>query len=306
MIINSTSISQLYVSSQTSQVSSTNQESNQAADTTQVSGSQHHHHHSGGGGLMKAVQQALSQMGLNLDSQSSSSSQTATGTNSTSNTASAVGNSSSTTENSRQALHAFMHDLFGALRATQDQANGTVGTVNSQTGNNPTMSTQLQDVIQALGSSDTSSIQNGPLSNLQPDFSNLVSSLEAGGSTNGAQTPDVQVFLQNLLQDQANGSADNGNSQFGSIQSGYPTDLTSQLQKVIQALGNSDTTSNQSSDLNKLQSDFSNIINLLGGDNSGNTTQSQDLKVFLQNLFQNLPGQQTIFPAVGSFVSTTV
>ena len=303
MIINSTSISQVYVSSQTSQVSSTNQESSQVADTPQVSGS-HHHHHSGGGGLMKAVQQALSQMGLNLDSQSSS--QTANGTGTTGSTASAVDNSSSTTENSRQALHALMHDLFGALRATQDQANGTVGTVNSQTGNNLTMSTQLQDVIQALGSSDTSSIQNGPLSNLQPDFSNLVSSLEAGSSTNGAQNPDVQVFLQNLLQDQANGSADNGNSQFGSIQSGYPTDMTSQLQNVIQALGSSDTSLNQNSDLNKLQSDFSNLVSSLGGGNSGNTTQSQDLQVFLQNLFQNLPGQQTISPAVGSFVSTTV
>ena len=305
MIINSTSISQLYVSSQTSQVSNTNQDTNQAADTPQVSGSHHHHHHSGGGGLMKAVQQALNQMGLNLDSQSSSSSQTATGTGTTDSTASAVGNSSSTTENTQQALHAFMHDLFGALRATQDQANGTVGTVNSQTGDNSTMSTQLQDVIQALGSSDTSSLQNGPLSNLQPDFSNLVSSLGAGSSINGTETPDVQVFLQNLLQDQVNGTSDNGNSQFGSIQSGYPSDLTSQLQNVIQALGN-DTTSNQSGDLNKLQSDFSSLISSLGGGNSGNTSQSQDLQVFLQNLLQNLPGQQTFSPSVGSFVSTTV
>jgi hypothetical protein len=304
MNINPTSISQVYVSSQTSQVSSTNQDASQAADTPQVSGGHHHHHHSGGGGLMKAVQQALSQMGLNLDSQSSSSSQTATVTGTTGSTTSAAG-ISSTTENSQQALHAFMHDLFGALRATQDQANGTVGTVNSQ-GNNPTMSTQLQDVIQALGSSDASSLQNGPLSNLQPDFSSLVSSLGAGSSTNGAQTPDVQVFLQNLLQDQANGSADNGNSQFGSIQSGYPSDMTSQLQNVIQALGSSDSSSNQSSDLNKLQSDFSNLVSSLGGGNSGNTTQSQNLQVFLQNLFQNLPGQQTISPAVGSFVSTTV
>ena len=305
MIINSTSISQLYVSSQTSQVSNTNQDTNQAADTPQVSGS-HHHHHAGGRGLMKAVQQALSQMGLNLDSQSSSSSQTTTGTGTTSSTASAVDNSSSSTENTQQALHAFMHDLFGALRATQDQANGTVGTVNSQTGNNSTMSTQLQDVIQALGSSDASSIQNSPLSNLQPDFSNLVSSLEVGSSTNGTETPDVQVFLQNLSQYQANGSADNSNSQSGSIQSGYPDDLTSQLQKVIQTLGSSDTTSSQSSDLNKLQSDFSNLVSSLGGGNSGNAAQSQDLQVFLQNLFQNLPGQQTISPAVGSFVSTTV
>ncbi len=293
MSISSISSSQIFLSSQTLQTNNTNQDPNEGNDTTQASGSPYRRHHADSTGLMQAVKQALSQMGLNLDSQSSSS-QATNGTDSTSNS----------TTDTRQALHAFMHDLFGVLKGTQNQSNETSGNGNSQIDNASMMTTQIQQVIQAFDGSDTSS-NDGSMGTLQADFSNLTSSLAGVGSSNGTQSSDLQVFLQNLLQDQISGTGSNGNSQVGSVQSGYPTDLSSQLQNVIQALGSGNSSSTQDSNLNKLQSDFQSLVNSLNGGTSNNGSNTPNLQDFLQNLIQNLPGPQAISPAIGSFFSTT-
>ena len=299
MNISQISVSQIYVSSQTLQINSTTQNSLQENGTPHVSGG-HHHHHSGGGELMQAVKQALSQMGLILDFQSSSSSQ-ASGWTDSSSAAAATMSGTSTAANSQQALHAFMHDLFGALRNAKDQANGTGGSTGGDTNS---ITFQLQVVIESLGSSDTTSFMNDPLSNLQTDFSSLVSPLGDGNSSNETQFPDVQSFLQNVLQNETDAAGGNENGQAGEVQSGYPTDMASQLQDLINALESTDSFSTQNTDLNNLQSDFQSLVSSLGGGDSSEWTQSSDLQVFLQNLMQNLPAQQSISLEVGSFVST--
>jgi hypothetical protein len=144
-----------------------------------------------GGGIMSAVQEALNQMGLRMDS-SFTTIETSSSTN---------GTNSTTPSTAQKALYRFMHDLFTAM---QDQSS----TTNSYTAYSPPMTTSIQDIIQVLQSSsrttsnntatsDSASTQSTDLSNLQSDFQSLVTAI-GGDSTTGASSTSLQTFLKNL------------------------------------------------------------------------------------------------------------
>ena len=182
--------SMAYTAPAMSQSNSTNQNSGgENNSASQVSGN---HHHSGGSNVMNAIEQTLSQMGA-----TSTPSQT---TNTTGTTAASTTNGSSTDQ--RQALHAFMHDLFGALKAQyQTSGTGASGGANASSQVQPVQSgySDLSAKLQSLASSLGTSPQSGTSSNLQTDFNNLVSSL-GGASSSGDQSANLQTFLQNLAQ----------------------------------------------------------------------------------------------------------
>jgi hypothetical protein len=146
-----------------------------------------------GGGIMSAVLEALSQMGLRMDLSS-----TASRTDASSNTSST--DPAASTSTAQKALYKFMHDLFSAM---QDQASGT----SSSRAYSPPMTASIQDVIQALASSNTTSdntsdsgtasTQISGLSNLQLDFQSLVTAM-GGDSATGSSSTGLQAFLQNL------------------------------------------------------------------------------------------------------------
>ena len=168
-------------SSALSQLFTTNTANNNS--TRQVSGPQP----PPGDGIMSAVQDALSQMGLNMDLSS-----TASGSDSSSSTSTAAA--------AQKALYKFMHGLFTAM---QDQASGT----SSSRAYSPPMTTSIQDVIQALANSNTTSSntsdsgaplsQISDLNHLQLDFQSLVTAM-GGDSATGSSSAGLQTFLQNL------------------------------------------------------------------------------------------------------------
>ena len=146
-----------------------------------------------GGGIMSAVQEALNQMGLRMDSSFT--------TSETENSSSANGTNSTTPSTAQNALYRLMHDLFTAM---QDQSS----TTNSYTAYSTPMTTSIQDIIQVLQSSspttsnntatsDSASTQTTDLSNLQSDFQSLVTAI-GGDSTTGASSTSLQTFLKNL------------------------------------------------------------------------------------------------------------
>jgi hypothetical protein len=146
-----------------------------------------------GDGIMSAVQEALNQMGLSMDSSS-----TASGTESSSSTG---GNDTAAASTVQMALYKFLHDLFTAM---QDQSSAT----SSNTAYSPPMTTSIQDIIQALrrsssttssntSSSDAASPQTTDLSNLQSDFQSLVTVIGVN-STTGSSSTSLLTFLQNL------------------------------------------------------------------------------------------------------------
>jgi hypothetical protein len=146
-----------------------------------------------GGGIMSAVQEALNQMGLSMDVSSAA--------GGTENSNSTNGTDTTATSTARKALYTFMHGLFTAMH---DQSN----TTSSYMAYSPPMTASIQDIIQALRSSnrttgsntssgDIASAQTTDLSNLQSDFQSLVSAI-GGDSTAGASSTSLQTFLQNL------------------------------------------------------------------------------------------------------------
>ena len=139
------------------------------------------------GGIISAAQEALSQMGLSMDSSSPLSGTDTTAAISTDDASTA-----------QKALYKFMHDLFTTM---QDQSSRT----SSSTAYSPPMTTSIQDIIQALESSgatgsNTSSNGTAPatdLSHLQSDFQSLVSAM-GGSSTTGSSSTSLQTFLQSI------------------------------------------------------------------------------------------------------------
>jgi hypothetical protein len=145
------------------------------------------------GGIMSAVQEALNQMGLSMDVSSAA--------GETENSNSTNGTDTTATSTAQKALYKFMHGLFTVM---QDQSN----TTSSYMAYSPPMTTSIQDIIQALqssssttgsntSSSDIASAQTTDLSNLQSDFQSLVTAI-GGDSTTGASSASLQTFLQNL------------------------------------------------------------------------------------------------------------
>lgn len=136
------------------------------------------------GEFAAAISQALSQLGV-------------TGASST--------NSTAATQDPKQAIGAFMHDLFSALKSQgsgADSQDGGVAGVSGASGqkygaNN--IESQLQSLIQQLSSSSSgssgSSSSNSASAPLQQDFQNMLSALGASGSQ-----VTLGSFLQSLSQ----------------------------------------------------------------------------------------------------------
>lgn len=151
-----------------------------------------HHKHGGGGAFMKSVLQALGQSGINLGDQSSPSSDVS------------------------QAMHAFMHALFGAMHVMNgSQASGTAesaqasGATGNSEGNGQTggvasgyssPATTLQNLIQTLGSGQDGA-PNPAVVDLQNAFQNLLTAVNRTAPTANGSSPTLQSFLQNLLPD---------------------------------------------------------------------------------------------------------
>ncbi len=200
----------------TQYLSQLNQSGNCGAGSSgQVLGSQSN---SGGGNtLMKAIEATLGQMGLSMGLPPAP--------------AGAAGNaggnsnsSASSTESPRHALRKFMHDLFAAVKAGSNSNGGGTSTSATAASSYPSLSAQIQGLIQELGtnsSSASSSSTNSALSTLQSDYNNLVSAIQASSansassstnstsgstqsasnSTNGTSNSStaLQTFLQDLL-----------------------------------------------------------------------------------------------------------
>lgn len=172
-----------------------------------------HHHHSRGGSdpFMQEVAQALSQLGINLPTQSASASTSQSDQNATTSD----GSSTSGTQAVGEDIHKLMHDLFAALHQAQTQAPGSTGTDSDGDNDRSSISstkaagyanltTGLQGLIQQLGSGTTAT--NGPLSALQTDFQTLLNDAQSqtngtstGSSSTDSQSATLQSFLQTLL-----------------------------------------------------------------------------------------------------------
>lgn len=181
----------------------------------QVSGSQSN---SGGGNtLMQILQETLGQMGLSMAPPPPGGACNAGGSSNGST-------STNSTENPRQALGKFMHELFAALKSESNSTGGGTSTPATAASSYSSLSANIEGLIEELGANSSSASTpstNGTLSTLQTDFNNLVSAIEgtsgnsASSSTNstssGTQTTSdstnstsnsstsLQTFLQYLL-----------------------------------------------------------------------------------------------------------
>jgi hypothetical protein len=175
--------------------------------------------------FMSAIQQALGQ--------------TMSSNSGTSSVASSATSSSSSTQDPQTAvaMKAFMQNLFAALHQSSGQSNATAATGSatdantSNAGNSSTaevgrhhhggsnLTTNIQNLLQQLSSSSQSTSTGSPsaptsipsngtdaLRNLSSNFQNLISALDTSqGQGVPATTPNLQSFLQNLLQDLSGG-----------------------------------------------------------------------------------------------------
>lgn len=183
-----------------------------------VSGSQSN---SGGGNtLMQVLQETLGQMGLSMAPPPPGGASNAGGNYNGSTSSS----STTSTEDPRQALRKFMHELFAALKSESNSTGGGTSTPATAASSYSSLSANIEGLIQELGansSTASTSSTNNTLSTLQSDFNNLVSTIQgtsgnsASSSTNsasgGTQTTSdstnstsnssttLQTFLQDLL-----------------------------------------------------------------------------------------------------------
>lgn len=151
------------------------------------------------GGIASAISQALSQLGISGASAQSGAAPTG----------------ATSAQDPQQAIRAFMHDLFAALRsqgsgATAPATNGSDGDNSGATGvANATshkygangIESKLQNLISQLSSASSStsgsSSSNSALAPLQQDFQNMLSALGATGSQ-ATLGSFLQSFSQNL------------------------------------------------------------------------------------------------------------
>lgn len=164
------------------------------ASVSKTSGGHHRH----GGGMMKSVMEALGQSGVNTGDQSSPGSDVS------------------------QAMHAFMHALFGAMQSVGGseasgaaESNPVSGVNTPADGTNDSggsaragsvasgyrsPSTTLQSVIRALGSGQGSSSSTA-VADLQNAFQNLLTAMNGNAQKANGSSPTLQSFLQNLVPD---------------------------------------------------------------------------------------------------------
>ncbi len=122
--------------------------------------------------------------------------------------------SSSSAQDPQAALQAFLQSLFAAL--TQSGGQGTASDNGSPSvagaGHHhhhgaSNLTANIQNLLQQLssgspGTSTGNSTSSNALSNLNSSFQNLINSISASqGQGASATTPNLQSFLQNLLQD---------------------------------------------------------------------------------------------------------
>lgn len=159
--------------------------------------------------FLSAIEQAL---GQSLPSSST-----------TSSAGSSTSNATPSTSDPQAALQAFMQNLFAAL----GQINGGQGSGSDSDGDNDgskavsgtgkhgsQLAAKLQTLLQQLSannqttSAGTQGSGTDPLSNLNASFQNLIDSMNAaqGQNATAGNTPTLQSFLQNLMQDIGNGN----------------------------------------------------------------------------------------------------
>ena len=230
--------------------------------------------HQGGGAFMQDVMQSLQSLGLNLSGSSSSSvTSTATG---------APQGVSTSSNNVGQALHTFLHDLHQALRQSggAQQPSSTIDSdgdndnarspFNGQNGYS-NFATRLQDLMGSLNNSSGTPATHSTDATLQTDFSNLVSA--TGVSSSSSSTPTLQNFLSTLESN------------------------------VAGTTGVSGATGAASTDAGKLQTDFANLLNALGGGSSSSSSSTPTLQDFLNKMISNASNPSAGQSGVGSILS---
>lgn len=172
-----------------------------------------------GGGFAQAIMHALSQSGLTGATQAAG---RTSGAKDADGDDDGTGQGSANASTAGQALNAFMHTLFQAMRSAGETPGTSAPTSTGSTTpasasasaapparsryGNP--ATDLESLLQKLGAGDTS-VQSGSggssaIDDLKSAFEKLVSALGANGSNGTASqgtAPDLRTFLQNLQKD---------------------------------------------------------------------------------------------------------
>jgi hypothetical protein len=145
-----------------------------------------------GHAFMQSVLQTLSQLGLTAPNQD-------------------AGSATGDQQSVGQALHAFMHSLFHALRGSEsaqgsehNSASQSEGNASASQPNYGDLTSALQTLLQNLTSAADAPAANGSESDLQTAFQNLVQALGTSGSSGSSTPPTLQGFVQTLLQDLSN------------------------------------------------------------------------------------------------------
>ncbi|MBF0564145.1 MAG: hypothetical protein HQK89_02770 [Nitrospirae bacterium] len=223
---------QLLISSQNASNTGTTQNGNVDVNTSSTAGAAGSagSGNSQTGSFMSSIMQTLNQLGISPASQNTSAGTSASNVSNDGYNDSA---GSGMSREQKKALHTFMHGLFQALHQsnTNTQAvgptnanggsngsgigNGNGSGNGNNTGNgipyaalagyNNNLGTQLQSLLQNLGSGSTGTTEDNALSRLNSSFQNL---LQTFGNSNGTGTtnagsdsqPTLQSFLQSLTQ----------------------------------------------------------------------------------------------------------
>jgi hypothetical protein len=141
-----------------------------------------------------------------------------------------------------------------------------------------------------------------------------VSAISAPTGQSGTQTQALHQLMHDIFQavqqggssKQSNASSNNGstsnNTSTSSAAAGYEQ-LSSSLQNLAQQLSANSTNNNsQNATLNKLQSDFSALVQSVGGISA---VQGAGLQNFLGNLAQNMIAEGSNKPVTGTLLNTS-
>ena len=145
---------------------------------------------------MQSIEQALSQMGVNVNLQGQSSADNSqSGSNS--------GNGASAVQNTQASLHKLMHDLYQAIQ--QQQSSGDSNASTSATGQYGDFSSKLKDLIASLSNTNdphpngnSTSSTNPAVNQLQADFSSLLANAQSNSTRSNNSNQNLLTFLQNL------------------------------------------------------------------------------------------------------------
>jgi len=256
----------------------------QAAQTNSIA-TQHGSGGHGNSALLKALQQTLAQYGLTASGTAATTgtASTAAAASTTAATATTAAASTNTTQNSTQALQAFLGALFQALtqaQGTPAAASATAGT-GTGTGTADTGTSTTVEIV-AVVQSDTQTGSNTGDNN--------------NGANNGAGANSQQA------------------SQYSNATSGNLSALLQELQSGSSNTASANTTGTGTSGtgtLAALQADFENLLNTASAGSSQATANAvaPTLQSFVQTLAQNFASDTgsaaTKTNAIGGLVETT-